>query len=235
MKRIAISAGHGLYVRGASGSPIPPCLDEVDEARRVVQRVTTLLRSRDVGVAAFYDDTSKDQQTNLETIVAFHNSQERTLDVSCHFNAFDGDAHGVEVCYLSQEALARELSAAIAAAGGFKDRGPKLREGENGLYFLNHTDQPAVLIEVAFCDNIDDSTQYRNHFDEICEAIADVLAGEEDIAPPDIYSHKIPDNQKKIIASMFGGEDDYNVSAYDENKVLNDTDFYVALPDRFEG
>jgi hypothetical protein len=45
----------------------------------------------------------------------------------------------------------------------------------------------------------------------------------------------IPDCQRKIIASVFGGADDYNVSAYDETKVLNDIDLYVALPDRFEG
>jgi hypothetical protein len=45
----------------------------------------------------------------------------------------------------------------------------------------------------------------------------------------------IPDNQRGITASVFGGADDYNVSAYDETKVLNDSDFYVALPDRFEG
>jgi hypothetical protein len=46
---------------------------------------------------------------------------------------------------------------------------------------------------------------------------------------------KFPDNQRNIIASVFGGVDDYNVSAYDEEVVLNDTDLYVALPDRFEG
>jgi hypothetical protein len=45
----------------------------------------------------------------------------------------------------------------------------------------------------------------------------------------------IPPNQCGIICTVFGGEDDYNVSAYDEDVVLNDTDFYVALPDRFEG
>jgi hypothetical protein len=38
-----------------------------------------------------------------------------------------------------------------------------------------------------------------------------------------------------ITATVFGGESDYNVSAYDEDKVLNDTDLYIALPDRFEG
>jgi hypothetical protein len=46
---------------------------------------------------------------------------------------------------------------------------------------------------------------------------------------------KIPDNQRNIVASVFGGAEDYNVSAYDENKVLNDVDLYVALPDRIEG
>jgi hypothetical protein len=45
----------------------------------------------------------------------------------------------------------------------------------------------------------------------------------------------IPINQQNIVASVFGGADDYNVSAYDETLVLNDTDLYVALPDRFEG
>lgn|SRR5262245_12495724 len=41
--------------------------------------------------------------------------------------------------------------------------------------------------------------------------------------------------QHNITASVFGGESDYNVSAYDESVVLNDTDLYIALPDRFEG
>ena len=42
----------------------------------------------------------------------------------------------------------------------------------------------------------------------------------------------IPPNQCRITATVFGGESDYNVSAYDE-QVLNDVDLYVAVPDRF--
>ena len=41
--------------------------------------------------------------------------------------------------------------------------------------------------------------------------------------------------QIKIKASVFGGVEDYNVSAYDEDDVLDDEEFYVALPYRFEG
>jgi N-acetylmuramoyl-L-alanine amidase len=212
MKYVAISSGHGLYVRGAAGSPIPPCLDEVDEARRVVEAVTKKLRERGIGVAAFHDDTSKSQQTNLATIVAFHNAQDRDLDVSVHFNAFNGQAHGVEVLYVTQEELARELSAAIAAAGGFTNRGPKKR---TDLYFLNKTDEPAVLLEICFCDNAEDSSLYRSRFDNICDAIADVLVGEDYIATP--IEPDEPDESAALVkltgkCSWFGGPDDEGVS-----------------------
>jgi len=40
--KVVISSGHGKYIRGgASESPIPPYLDEVDEARRVVGQANT--------------------------------------------------------------------------------------------------------------------------------------------------------------------------------------------------
>jgi N-acetylmuramoyl-L-alanine amidase len=169
--RIVISSGHGKYVRGASG-----VFDEVDEARRVVEHLADELIARGVAVEVFHDDTSKDQSTNLHTIVAAHDSHERDLDVSVHFNAFDGKAHGVEVCYLTQHDLAAEVSAAIAKCG-FTDRGPKER---TDLYFLRHTDEPAILIETCFCDNAGDAATYRAKFHEICCAIADVLGGKPD-------------------------------------------------------
>ena len=83
INRVAISSGASLKVRGASG-----VLDEVDEARRVVEHVADELSSMGIEVMIFHDDTSKTQSENLETIVAFHNEQERDLDVSVHFNAY---------------------------------------------------------------------------------------------------------------------------------------------------
>ena len=38
-----------------------------------------------------------------------------------------------------------------------------------------------------------------------------------------------------IVATVFGGKKDFNTSAYNAAKVLNDTDLYVALPYRFKG
>src|SRR5262245_34874208 len=79
MTRIAISSGHGKYIRGARGDPVPPQLDEVDEARKVVERVADFLRGAGVEVATFHDNTSTTQSQNLDTIVNWHNRQTRDL------------------------------------------------------------------------------------------------------------------------------------------------------------
>src|SRR6516225_7973926 len=101
--RIVISSGHGKHIRGASG-----ILDEVNEARRVVERTADLLRNYDTEVVTFHDDVSTTQDENLHRIVDFHNSQQRDLDVSVHFNAYEPTTKpmGTEVLYVSQDVLA---------------------------------------------------------------------------------------------------------------------------------
>lgn len=223
---IVISSGHGKYIRGASGY-----LDEVDEARKVVEQLATDLRKLGMSVITFHDDISTTQEDNLATIVTFHNMQDRDLDVSIHFNAYEttDQPMGTEVLYLTQGDLAEEISKAIAKAARLPNRGAKKR---SDLYFLNYTDQPAILIEVCFVDSSADANAYCARFNVICKAIANVARPTN----PQVQIQNpapIPANQTDIIATVFGGEEDYNVSAYDESKVLNDTDLYVALPDKF--
>ena len=122
---IVISSGHGLKIRGAagnpSGSPSDPYLDEVDEARKVVNALAEALEERGVDVVVFHDDTSTNQDTNLKTIVSAHNKHDRQLDISCHFNAYEQGSKcmGTEVLYVTQGPLADELSAAIAESFHF--------------------------------------------------------------------------------------------------------------------
>jgi len=174
MTTFCISSGHGKYIRGASGYPVPPQLDEVDQARVVVEEVAEYLRLAGDTVYTFHDNTSHDQSTNLSTITNWHNSKTRDYDVSVHFNAYDGSAHGCEVLYVSQEALAAKVSEAISEAGDFTNRGAKYR---SDLYVLNNTEEPAVLIETCFCDNTSDSTNYTENLDTICRMIAEALSG----------------------------------------------------------
>lgn len=181
--QIVISSGHGKNVRGASGY-----LDEVNEARRVVERVAELWRKAGVGVKTFHDNTSTSQNQNLTTIVNYHNSQTRDLDVSIHFNAYQttNKPMGTETLYVTQETLASTVSKKIAAAGGFINRGSKYR---SDLYFLNNTRMPSVLIEVCFVDSSADAELYRKNFDAICTAIAEGLTGieiGEPVEPPDV-------------------------------------------------
>lgn len=201
-KNIVISSGHGKLVRGASG-----ILDEVDEARRVVNNVAEKLSNRGAQVSVFHDDTSTTQNENLETIVDYHNSKSRQLDVSVHFNAYVACSGpmGCEVLYQSQSSLAGQMSAAISKSGQLKNRGGKKR---TDLYFLNQTDMPAILLEVCFVDSTADAELYNKNFEAICESIAAALKHDaEEIAPQPpsalILSGKV---------SHFGGPDDKGVS-----------------------
>jgi N-acetylmuramoyl-L-alanine amidase len=174
---IAISSGHSKYVRGASCPP--PGLDEVDEARKVVERLANELESRGVDVEFFHDDESKTQDENLKRITDWHNNQSRDLDISVHFNAHSGGSdkpYGCEVLYITQGKLAADLSEAIASASGLINRGAK--ENSN-LYFLNNTEMPAVLLEICFVDSYADADIYRKHFEAICAEMADLLGGTE--------------------------------------------------------
>ena len=166
---LCISSAHGKFVRGARG-----IIDEVDESRKVTNRVAELLRVNGHVVTVFHDDVSKSVSTNLSAIVGFHNRQTRDRDVSVHFNAFQRTTapRGTEVCFLTQQALAANISKAMADAGGFINRGGKKR---SNLSFLNRTAKPAVLLEVCFVDSTVDVDLYRSNYDRICKAISDSI------------------------------------------------------------
>ena len=205
MTFIAISAGHGKFVRGASSD----MMDEVDEARKQVSRLETELKARGVDVKIYWDDVSKTQDENLRRITDWHNSLgPHDLDVSCHFNAYEqtSSPRGCEVLYVTQKQLAAKLSAAIAEAGSFIDRGAKYNDD---LYVLNNTVAPCVLLETCFVDSTADCGLYFANFDLICESIADVLGGEEEIQPEPAPPAALFTATGSC--SYFGGPDDQGV------------------------
>lgn len=166
---ITISPGHW-----STGGAVD-LLNEVTEARKVVNRVVAILRSNGVTTHHVEDNTSKNQQQNLTYLVKQHNATDRNLDVSVHFNSSARKTQGIgtEVLYYDAKALSAKVSAAIAKAGEFIDRGAKERKE---LAFLNGTHKPAILIEVCFVSSETDVKLYRKNFEAICQAIAKVLA-----------------------------------------------------------
>lgn len=222
---IVISSGHGLYVRGASG-----IIDEVDEARRVVESVADRLRGRGIDVKTYHDDVSQSQNENLNRIVDYHNAQVRDLDISVHFNAYEqvDKPMGTEVLYTSQAGLASQLAKAIASTG-LIDRGAKYRDD---LFFLNNTAMPAVLIEVCFVDSDADCDIYADKFGDICEMIAAVLDANA-IEEPEPETALFEATGK---CSCFGGPDDEGVDEDEGLAFIDDIEdaLYLFLPETDE-
>jgi N-acetylmuramoyl-L-alanine amidase len=215
--RICISSGHGKYIRGASGTPVPPYLDEVNEARLVVEEVATVLRSLGVETTTFHDDVSKNQSDNLNWIVNHHNQAgPHDYDISVHFNAYQQGTKpmGAEVLYKTQDKLAKKVVDKICTASGLLNRGAKYR---GDLKFLNSTAMPAILLEVCFVDSTADAELYRESFAPICIAIAEGISGQTVGAELPGLPEK-PDVPGEVLfsasgtCSTFGGPADTGVS-----------------------
>ena len=209
--KVVISSGHGKHIRGASGY-----IDEVDEARLVVESVADALRESGVEVTTYHDDVSDSQSENLDRIVDFHNSKTRDLDISVHFNAYQTTSKpmGCEVLYVSSTGMeiADVVVDRICDVSGLINRGPKKR---TDLAFLNGTEEPAILIEVCFVDSRADCDIYEQNYDVICGAIADAISGEDhgEPIPPEIEGEDDGILFNTIgTCSTFGGPADTGVS-----------------------
>lgn len=169
--KIAISSGHSVDCQGAVGY-----LNEVEEATRTVDRVYQIWQDWGMECWKFHDTISDDSSENLNRIVNWHNAlPDHDLDVSCHFNA--GGGTGCEVLYVTQEQLADKVSAAMAAAAGWTDRGPKYR---GDLFFLNQTEEKSILLEVCFVDSQSDANKWNDDdiFEVVCQALASSISGQ---------------------------------------------------------
>lgn len=175
--QINISSGHSINCQGASD-----ILNEVTEARRVVDRIYEMCKA--IGIEVYkYHDTSSSSSQNLANIANWHNKFKDGIDISIHFNCYQhtSNSMGTEVCYYSQSQLANQVSSAISKASGLKDRGGKERKG---LYVLRHTNKPMILIEICFLDSSFDVQKYRENFDGICSAIIEALTGKVYMSRP---------------------------------------------------
>lgn len=152
---INVHGGHSLKCRGASG-----LLDEVNEDRKVKNRVIELLRANGHTVYDCTDDNGKDQNSNLKAIVNKCNDHKVDLDVSIHLNA--GGGTGTEVYIYNNNSKAKDEAARIAdnvsKALGIRNRGVKV---SNKLYVLRKSKAPALLVECCFVDNAIDKVKWN--------------------------------------------------------------------------
>jgi N-acetylmuramoyl-L-alanine amidase len=123
-------------------------------------------------------DATVCQDDSLATIVNTSNSMGADVFVSIHCNsAANPSAEGTETFYFYSSEHGKKLANCIQSqlidAMDTVDRGIKgARPGTNGLYVLTNTDAVAVLVELAFISNQDDSVLLTENQDDFARAIA---------------------------------------------------------------
>lgn len=144
-----VHAGHSLLCRGAA-----KFLDEVDEDRKVKNKVIELLRKEGHTVYDCTDDNGTDVTGNLVSIVDKCNRHKVDMDISIHLNA--GGGTGPEVWIYSDKLkdVAARISSKIASTFNLRDRGVKY---STKLYVLRNTASPALLVECCFVDSDKDA------------------------------------------------------------------------------
>lgn len=170
-----VHGGHSLVCRGAAG-----LLDEVNEDRKVKNRVIELLRAAGHEAYDCTDDSGTTQNQNLSAIVQKCNAHNVNLDVSIHLNSGrndlvgNGSTGGVEVWGYDDNTrtTGEKICAEIASVLGYTNRGFKTT---HNLYVLNNTHSQAVLIECAFVDDKDDADRWDAN--RCAEAIVKALTG----------------------------------------------------------
>ena len=171
-----VHAGHNPDGKVACGAV--DLIKESTEARKVKFEVINKLRKLGHTVYDCTVDNGTSQNDVLSKIVSKCNEHKVDIDISIHFNSGrddekgDGSIGGTEVyisSYNSKCKVAAEKVCSEMSKIGFKNRGVKT----GSLYFLRHTNSPAMLIECCFVDDADDIKIY-NH-EKVAESIVKAI------------------------------------------------------------
>ena len=182
---ITVHGGHAASGKAYCGAV--GLLDESVEDRLVKDALIKYLRQ--AGATA-YDctvDTGTSQRNVLEQICAKCNAIDSDLDISVHLNSErndyigDGKQGGFEIYATAYTGIKLEVATRMVnkmQSLGFGLHGKPLKP-TSGLYFLNHTNAPALLLEICFVDDKDDYDLYKKiGADAIGRALAEAILNE---------------------------------------------------------
>lgn len=189
---IAIAGGHSAYARGASGY-----LDEYDCDRAFVARLVEAFDNQGWYVTECSNDADGVKEELYEECRAA-NASGADLFIAVHFNA--GGGTGTEVWhypYSSAETYARDVSRELASSLGLPNRGAK---STTGLYVINHTDMPAILIEACFVDTEADAAAWlATPWNDLVGAVVRGLGGDYGNKEEDMLT----EHQDKLLATIY--------------------------------
>lgn len=175
-----VHAGHNPEGKIACGSS--DLLNESRENRLVKGELINYLRQYGNTVYDCTEDNGRNQRDVLEKIVKKCNAHTVDFDFSLHLNSGRNDDNGdskqggVEVHINAdnkgKKAVAERILSRMEGIG-FKRHGTGIVINPK-LYVLNHTNAPALLIEICYVDDRDDYNQYNKvGYKAVAKAIAE--------------------------------------------------------------
>lgn len=189
---IAIAGGHSAIARGASGY-----LDEYECDRAFVAQLIDAFDAQGWHVTDCSNEES-DVSAELREECRIANASGADIFIAVHFNS--GGGTGTEVWhypYSSAETCAQDVSRELASALGLPNRGAK---STTGLYVLNHTEMPAILIEVCFVDTEADAAAWHaTPWDDLVGAVVRGLGGDCEKKEEDMLT----EHQDKLLATIY--------------------------------
>lgn len=161
--KVFINPGHHFELDPGAVNPVTGDR-EVDVAIECARLVKKYLLAAGV-------ECTVGQYNELYEICDASNAYEADLFLSIHCNACTNhQARGTETYYTSYngQRLANCIQSQIVRSLPTIDRGVK----NGNLYVLKHTEAVAVLVELAFIDNMEDLSLLKNSIDDFARAIA---------------------------------------------------------------
>ncbi len=176
--KIFLDAGHNYsgFDTGASGNG----LFEQNVTFLIAQGLKKLLKKDGYDVYMSRDEITDNVGSTLAESLKkradMSNEWGADLFISIHANA--GGGKGTETLVYSKASksysVAEDVQNAVVKRLKTNDRGIKERPD---LYVLSHTKAPAIIIETAFIDNLDDAKKLKKSYDEFAKAIYEGITG----------------------------------------------------------
>lgn len=172
LKEITINCGHTITGKGTGAIGV---VHETIKNREVLPYIKSAFEKRGVKVNVVNFYNSENQLVDIvQKANMFSNSQ---LFISLHLNAFDGKANGVECYYMENNIktknYANKICDQLSFHVGWKNRGAKI----GAYYVLKNLKYDALLLELGFCDNVEDMKKWNN--ERIALSIVNGVLGEK--------------------------------------------------------
>jgi N-acetylmuramoyl-L-alanine amidase len=187
---IAIRGGHNWNIQGADG-----IVNEVGKDREIYPKIIEWLQKDGNVVLDVTPNATDSKSEDLQYGVSRANDWCADYFCSIHLNASNGNGHGTEALYESEEGriIAERIANSVASLG-FTNRGAK--PNERGLYELNNTNMVSNIIETFFCDNQGDVDLYNSvGVDLFAKKVAEGIVGHEiNDLECEVDNMRLPDN-----------------------------------------